>query len=113
MLGLHPTAEPAPFETKVDLNGVTHSKELDVFLKKNLFLLNEVLDTKSLSYSVFINRSQRTLGSNPLFSVRFELATPDNRIVVNRVCNEDLYVAIRGAIDALKNQAKEEVLKRK
>ena len=108
MLGLHPTAEPLPFEINLDLNGVTHSKELDVFLQRSLFGLNEMLDTQSLSCSVFIDRTQHSL-----FSVHFELVTPDYSLVVNRVCSEDLYVAMRGAIDALKNQAKEEVLKRK
>jgi hypothetical protein len=34
-------------------------------------------------------------------------------LVVNRVCNEDLYVPMRGAIDALKNQAKEKALRKK
>ncbi len=65
------------------------------------------------SCSVFIDRTQHTLEQHPFFSVHFELVTPDYSLVVNRVCSEDLYVAMRGAIDALKNQAKEEVLKRK
>ena len=113
MLGLHPTAEPLPFEINLDLNGVTHSKELDVFLQRNLFGLNEMLNTQSLSCSVFIDRTQHALEQHPFFSVHFELVTPDYSLVVNRVCSEDLYVAMRGAIDALKNQAKEEALKRK
>ena len=113
MLGPHPSAEPLPFEINLDLNGVPHSKKLDVFLQRNLFGLNEMLNTQSLSCSIFIDRTQHTLDQHPFFSVHFELATPEYSLVVNRVCNEDLYVAMRGAIDALKNQAKEKALRKK
>jgi hypothetical protein len=113
MLGPHPSAEPLPFEINLDLNGVMHSKKLDAFLQRNLFGLDEILNTRSLSCSVFIDRAHHTPDQHSLFSVHFELATPEYSLVVNRVCNEDLYVAMRGAIDALKNQAKEKALRKK
>ena len=113
MLGPHSSAEPLPFEINLDLNGVPHSKKLDVFLQRNLFGLNKMLNTQSLSCSVFIDRTQHTPDQHSLFGVHFELATPEYSLVVNRVCNEDLYVAMRGAIDALKNQAKEKALRKK
>jgi ribosome-associated translation inhibitor RaiA len=46
-----------------------------------------------------------------MFDVHIDMTVPGSEIVVNRVANEDVYVAVRDAFDAAKRQLEDHARK--
>ena len=62
---------------------------------------------------VTVEESQRRHHQGKLFSVHIDMTVPGRELVVNRIENIDLYVAIRDAFDAAKRQLEDHSRKRR
>jgi cold shock CspA family protein len=60
-----------------------------------------------MSCRVVVEESQRKQHQGKMFSVRIDMTVPGKELVVNRIENEDCYVAVRDAFDAAKRQLEE------
>ena len=57
---------------------------------------------------VAVESPQRRQHQGKLYTVRIDITVPGEEIVINRVENEDLYVAIRDAFDAANRKLEEQ-----
>ncbi|WP_296483315.1 HPF/RaiA family ribosome-associated protein [Rhodoferax sp.] len=62
---------------------------------------------------VHIDMEQKHKHQGNPFGVRIDLTLPSHELVVNRVQNEDVYVALRDAFDNMKRQLEDVVRKRR
>lgn len=73
----------------------------------------ELLASDLMACHVRIDLEQKHKNQGRPFGVRIDLTLPGHELVVNRVQDEDVYVALRDAFDSMKRQLKEVVRKRR
>lgn len=69
----------------------------------------ELFSAELISCRVTIDLEQKRMQHGRPFSVRIDLTLPGHELVVNRVQNEDVHVALRDAFDNMKRQLAEVV----
>jgi ribosomal subunit interface protein len=91
----------APVE--VTFRDIEHSDAVETRVREKAAKLSQFHD-RIVSCRVVIESPQRQQHQGKLFAVRIDLNVPGKEIVVNKVQNEDVYVAIRDAFDAATRQ---------
>jgi ribosomal subunit interface protein len=97
---------------QVTLKNVPHSEAVEAKVREKLAKLDQFSD-RIMNCKVTIEESQRRQHQGKLFAVHIDITTPGRELVVNRIENEDCYVAIRDAFDAAKRQLEEHARKRR
>jgi ribosomal subunit interface protein len=90
-------------QLQVTVRDIQNSKAIEDKVRQSAAKLEHFFD-HILSCKVVIEVPQKHKHQGKLFNVRIDLAVPGRELVVNRVLNEDLYVAIRDAFNALRRQ---------
>jgi ribosomal subunit interface protein len=97
---------------QITLKNVPHSEAVEAKIRDKMTKLDQFSD-RVMSCRVTVEESQRRQHQGKLFSVHIDITVPGKELVVNRVENEDLYVAVRDAFDAAKRQLEEHTRKRR
>jgi ribosomal subunit interface protein len=85
----------------VELNALEHVSRLESFAP----------DIMACRVNIELEQKHKQQGRP--YSVRIDLTLPGHELVVNRVQNEDVYVALRDAFDSMKRQLEDVVRKRR
>jgi len=88
---------------QVTIRDIPHSIALEDHVHKKAQKLDHFYQHIQMC-RVVIDQTQKHKHQGKLFSVRIDLAVPGKNLVVNRKKNEDIYVAIRDAFDAIERQ---------
>jgi len=72
----------------------------------------ELFASDIIACHVSIDLEQKHKQQGRLFGVRIDLTLPGHELVVNRVQNEDAYLALRDAFDTMKRQLEDVVRRR-
>lgn len=88
---------------QVTLKDISHSEAIEKKIHRNIDKL-EKFCSRIMACRVIVESTQRRHHQGKLFTVRIDVTIPGTELVVNRIENEDLYVAIRDAFDAAKRQ---------
>ncbi len=91
---------------QITLKNVPHSEAVEAKIREKMSKLDQFSD-RVMSCRVVVEESQRRQHQGKLFSVRIDMTVPGRELVVNRIENEDCYVAVRDAFDAAKRQLEE------
>ncbi len=91
---------------QITLKNVPHSEAVEAKIREKMSKLDQFSD-RIMGCRVVIEECQRRQHQGKLFSVRVDITVPGKELVVNRIENEDLYVAVRDAFDAAKRQLEE------
>ena len=97
---------------QITLKNVPHSEAVEAKINEKMSKLDQFSD-RLMSCRVTVEESQRRQHQGKLFTVRIDMTVPGRELVVNRIENEDLYVAVRDAFDAAKRQLEEHSRKRR
>lgn len=87
------------------------SPVLETNIRKRAEKLTQYYDRIS-SCRIVIEQAQKHKHQGKLYNVRIDLTVPGKELVVTRKCDEDIYVAVRDAFDALGRQLEEHARKR-
>jgi ribosomal subunit interface protein len=91
---------------QITLKNVPHSEAVEARIRDKMAKLDQFYD-RIMGCRVAVEESQRRHHQGKLFSVHVGITVPGKELVVNKVENEDLYVAVRDAFDAAKRQLEE------
>jgi ribosomal subunit interface protein len=91
---------------QITLKNVPHSEAVEAKIREKMSKLDQFSD-RIMSCRVVVEESQRKQHQGKMFSVRIDMTVPGKELVVNRIENEDCYVAVRDAFDAAKRQLEE------
>ena len=92
-------------------HGMERSDALDASAREHARKL-ESFASDIIACHVSIDLEQKHKQQGRLFGVRIDLTLPGHELVVNRVQNEDAYLALRDAFDNMKRQIEDAVSKR-
>ncbi len=98
--------------SQVTLKNVPHSEAVEAKIHEKMEKLNQFCDN-IMACRVTVEESQRRQRQGKLFTVRVDLTVPRRELVVNRIENEDLYVAVRDAFNAARRQLEDHSRKRR
>ena len=82
------------------MRDVPHSEAVEAKIRQKAERLDRFYD-KIMSCRVVVESPQRHQHQGKLFTVRIDVTVPGSELVVNRDKDEDIYVAIRDAFDAM------------
>lgn len=91
---------------KLTIHGVDHSEALETRIRAKVEKLEEFFEHIT-SCHVVVEMPHKHHHQGRQFNVRIDIGVPGNEIVVTRDHAEDVYVALRDAIDAAKRQLKD------
>lgn len=97
---------------QITLKDIPHSEAVEAKINEKIEKL-EQFSERIMGCRVTVESTQRRHHQGKLFTVRIDITVPGKELVVNRVENEDLYVAIRDAFDAAKRQLEEHTRKQR
>lgn len=97
---------------QVTLRDIDHSEAVEAKIREKIGKLEQFCD-RIMACRVSVESPQRRHHQGKLYTVRIDLTVPGRELVVNRIENEDLYVAVRDAFDAAKRQLEEHSRKRR
>ena len=97
---------------QITMKNVPHSAAVEAKIMEKLHKLDQFSD-RIMACRVTVEESQRRQHQGKLFSVHIDITTPGKELVVNKVENEDIYVALRDAFNAAKRQLEEHARKRR
>lgn len=92
--------------TEITVRDIENTPAIQDQIEKKLHKLEQFYD-RIESCKVVIDIPQNHKHNGKIYNVTLEILVPGKKLVVNRNPNEDLYVAIRDAFDALTNQVKD------
>ena len=82
------------------MRDIPHSEAIEAKIRQKAERLDRFYD-KIMSCRVVVETPQRHQNQGKLYSVRIDVTVPGSELVVNRDKDEDIYVAIRDAFDAM------------
>jgi ribosomal subunit interface protein len=91
---------------QITLRNIPHSDALEQRIRDKAAKL-EPLNLRITSFGVTVEASHRHQQQGREFSVSLDLRMPGREFVVTREADEDVYVALRDAFDALRRQVDE------
>ncbi|MDA8100408.1 MAG: HPF/RaiA family ribosome-associated protein [Nitrospiraceae bacterium] len=97
---------------QITLKNVPHSSAVEAKIREKIVKLDQ-FSSRLMGCRVTVEECQRKQHQGKIFSVHIDMTVPGKELVVNRVENEDLYVAVRDAFDAAKRQLEEHSRKRR
>ena len=92
---------------QVTLKDIPHSDAVEAKIREKVTKL-ERFHSRIMGCRVAVESPQRRQHQGKLYTVRIDITVPGEEIVINRVENEDLYVAIRDAFDAANRKLEEQ-----
>lgn len=92
---------------QVTLKDIPHSEAVEAKIREKVTKL-ERFHSRIMGCRVAVESPQRRQHQGKLYTVRIDITVPGEEIVINRVENEDLYVAIRDAFDAANRKLEEQ-----
>ena len=92
---------------QVTLKDIPHSEAVEAKIREKVTKL-ERFHSRIMGCRVAVESPQRRQHQGKLYTVRIDITVPGEEIVINRVENEDLYVAIRDAFDAANRKIEEQ-----
>lgn len=96
---------------QVTTRDIPISPALETLIRKRAEKLSQYYDRIS-SCRIVIDVPQKHKHQGKLFNVRIDITVPGKELVVTRKCDQDIYVAIRDAFDAISRQLEEHARKR-
>ena len=96
----------------IQFHGMEPSDALETSAREHAHKL-ESFASDLMACRVAIDLDQKHKHQGRPYSVRIDLTMPGHELVVNRVQDEDVYVALRDAFDSMKRQVEEVVRKRR
>ena len=96
----------------IQFHGMEPSEALEARAREHVQKL-EAFASDLMTCRVGIDLEQKHKHQGRPYSVRIDLTLPGHELVVNRVQNEDVYVALRDAFDSMKRQLEDVVRKRR
>jgi|SRR5579885_637772 ribosomal subunit interface protein len=96
---------------QITIRDISISPALETHIRKRAEKLNRFYDRIS-SCRVVVELPQKHKHQGKLYNVRIDITVPGKELVVTRKCDEDVYVAIRDAFDAIVRQLEEHSRKR-
>lgn len=97
---------------QITLRDIDHSDAVDARIREKIAKLEQFCD-RIMACRVAVESPQRRHHQGKRYTVRIDITVPGRELVVNRIENEDLYVAIRDAFDAANRQLEEHSRKRR
>ena len=92
---------------QVTLKDIPHSEAVEAKIREKVTKL-ERFHSRIMGCRVAVESPQRRQHQGKLYTVRIAITVPGEELVINRVENEDLYVAIRDAFDAANRKLEEQ-----
>jgi ribosomal subunit interface protein len=96
---------------QITMRDIPLSPALETLIRKRAEKLNQYYDRIS-SCRVVIESPQKHKHQGKLYNVRIDITVPGKELVVTRKQDEDIYIAIRDAFDAIVRQLEEHSRKR-
>ena len=96
---------------QITMRDVPNSPALEATIRKRAEKLHRFYDRIS-SCRIVIETSQRHKRQGKLFNVRIDVTVPGKELAVTRKMDQDVYVALRDAFDAIVRQLEEHARKR-
>lgn len=100
------------FPVQITIKDTPSSVFLESHIQDKVEKLNQFVN-KINSCRVVVGLAQKHKRQGKLFSVHIDLTVPGRELVVNHKVDEDIYVAIRDAFNALERQLEKYVARRK
>lgn len=97
---------------KIVIRDIENSPALEQHLRKKAQKLSHYYN-RIQDIHIVVEMPQKHKRNGKLFNVRIDLAVPGKELVVNRKLDEDVYVAVRDAFDALLRQLETYARKRR
>jgi len=97
---------------QISFHGMDRSDAVEAAVRKNVQHLGRFA-TDIMSCRVAVELLQKHRHQGRPFGVRIDLTVPGRELVVNRVEDEDVYVAMRDAFDDMKRQLEDVVRQRR
>jgi ribosomal subunit interface protein len=97
---------------QISFEGMNRSDAVEAVVREKLHHL-ERFSGDIMSCRVVIDLLQKHRHQGRPFGVRIALTIPGRELVVNRTENEDVYVALRDAVDDVKRQLEDAVRQRR
>jgi ribosomal subunit interface protein len=91
---------------QITLRDLPSSDAVEEHIRKRADKLNRFYDRIS-SCRIVIETPQKHKHQGKLYNVRIDITIPGKELAVTRKCDQDIYVAIRDAFDALERQLEE------
>ena len=91
---------------QIAVRNMPHSAVLEERIRENAAKLEE-FHTRIVSCRVAIEASGKHRSKGRQFEVRIDVRVPGDELVANRAHNEDVYVAVRDAFNAVRHQLQE------
>ncbi|HAK60394.1 MAG TPA: 30S ribosomal protein S30 [Nitrospiraceae bacterium] len=91
---------------QITLRDIPHSEAVETKIAEKIEKL-ETYYSRIMSCRVAVEASQRRRTQGKLFKVMIDISVPGKELVINRIENEDLYVAIRDAFSAASRKVEE------
>jgi ribosomal subunit interface protein len=96
---------------QVTIRDMTASPALETHIRKRVEKLNRFYNRIS-SCRVVIELPQKHKHQGKLYNVRIDITVPGKELVATRKCDQDIYIAIRDAFNAIERQLEEHSRKR-
>lgn len=88
---------------QITTRDIPHSEALETHIREKAEKL-EKFYPRIMSCRIVVELPHKHHHQGRLFDLRIDITVPGGELVVNRVTNEDVYVAVRDAFDAAKRQ---------
>lgn len=88
---------------QITTRDIPHSEALETHIREKAEKL-EKFYPRIMSCRIVVELPHKHHHQGRLFDVHIDMTVPGGELVVNRVTNEDVYVAVRDAFDAAKRQ---------
>ena len=93
---------------QITVRGMPHSEALDARIREKVLKLEE-FHPQITSCRVAVEEMGKHQQQGRHFQVKIDVRVPGREMVANRDHDEDVYVALRDAFDALKRRLEEEI----
>ena len=88
---------------QITTRDIPHSEALETHIREKAEKLGKFYP-HIMSCRIVVELPHKHHHQGRLFDVRIDMTVPGGELVINRVANEDVYVAVRDAFDAAKRQ---------
>ncbi len=91
------------FVPRITIRDIPHSEALEAYIIKKADKLYSYCN-KIMQCSIVIDQSQKHKHQGKLYNARIDVTVPGTELAVNHAVDEDVYVAVRDAFNALRRQ---------
>jgi ribosomal subunit interface protein len=91
------------FVPRITIRDIPHSEALEAYITKKADKLYNYCN-RIMQCSVVVDQAQKHKHQGKLYNARIDITVPGSELAVNHAIDEDVYVAVRKAFDALRSQ---------